>query len=143
VVGGGFLSSSLTVSRNQTLSASYAGLRTTTTLGLFRSSTSGLGAFAPGAGDLSNGAPVRQQGASLGVSHQLTPSASLTLTGVQQTTLDSGAQLGNRQRSVNLAWSLTPGPHTSLTLSARHTRFTSATNPYTESAAIGSLSLRF
>jgi uncharacterized protein (PEP-CTERM system associated) len=143
VVAGGFLNASLTQQHQQNLGVSYAALRSTFTLSVFRSETSALGQVAAGSVDLAQGAPVRQQGFSLGVSHQLTPISSLTLTGTQQTTADSGALTGNRQRSVNLGWSTRPGPRSTIALTVRHTQFDSSTNPYEESAVIGSLTLRF
>jgi uncharacterized protein (PEP-CTERM system associated) len=143
VVAGGFLNASLTQQRHQNLAVSYAALRSTFTLSVFRSETSALGQVAAGSVDLAQGTPVRQQGFSLGVSQRLTPVSSLTLTGTQQTTLDSGALTGNRQRSVKLGWSATTGPRSTFALSARHTQFDSATNAYEESAVIGSLTLRF
>jgi uncharacterized protein (PEP-CTERM system associated) len=143
VVAGGFLNASLTERHHQTLAVSYAALRSTFTLSVFRSATSALGQVAAGSVDLAQGAPVRQQGFSLGVAHQLTPIDSITLTGMQQTTLDSGALTGNRQRSVSLGWSSRAGPRSTIAATARHTQFDSAASSYKESAVIGSLTLRF
>ncbi|MDP1898943.1 MAG: TIGR03016 family PEP-CTERM system-associated outer membrane protein [Rubrivivax sp.] len=143
VVAGGFLNSSITQSRSQNLAVSYAALRTTFTVSVFRTTTSALGQVEPVSGDLAQGVPVRQVGATLGASHRLAPGTSLTLTATQRKTLDSGAQLGNQQRTVTLGYSMSPGPRSSLTLTARHTQFESTTNPYHESALIASLGLRF
>ncbi len=143
VVAGGFLNSSLTQTHQQNLAVSYAALRATFTVSIFRTETSALGQVVAGSVDLAQGAPVRQLGISLGVSHRLTASSTLSLTGTQNRTLDTGALAGSRQRTLNLGWSIATGPRSNVALSARHNEFDSATNPYEESAVIGSLTLRF
>lgn len=142
VVTLGFLNSSLTLQRSQLLSVAYTALRTTFTLSAARNETRPLGPTAA-TGDLAQGLAVRQQIASLGVSHQLTPGAALNLSAAQQTTAGAGSLNGNRLRSAAVGWTLAPGARTSLAFSLRHSRFHGDTGDYTESAVSGSLGLRF
>ena len=46
-------------------------------------------------------------------------------------------------QSVVATWSTRLGPHASASLGLRHNRFDSDTNPYNESALIGSVRLQF
>lgn len=143
VAGGGFLSSGKTLEHIQNLSVGYIAIRTTFTLSGFRSDTEPLDAAAGVGGDLASVGRVRQQGYTAGVSHQLTPIASLALLGSLRRTLDEPAKAGNDERSVSLSLSGQLGQRTSATASVRHTRFDGASLPYTESAVVGSISLRF
>ncbi len=142
VVTLGFLNSSLTAQRSQLLSVSYSALRTTFTLSASRNETRALGVPAT-SGDLAQGGSVSQQFASLGVSQQLTPGASMNLNLAQQSTAGAGTRNGNKLRSAALGWSLAPGARTTMSLSVRHSRFSGDTGDYTESAVSGSLGLRF
>lgn len=142
-VGGGFLNSAQTLQRSQNVSLAVTGVRTTITFAGFRTQTSRLDSVASVSDDLSQGAPVRQLGFSAGISHRLTETAALALAATQQKTLNAGAQPGNEQRSYTLSLSDSLGRRTTGILSVRHTKFDSETNPYTESAVVGSLSLRF
>ncbi|MDE2276760.1 MAG: TIGR03016 family PEP-CTERM system-associated outer membrane protein [Burkholderiales bacterium] len=141
-VGGGFLVSGLTLQRSQIGSVAVSGLLTTITFSIFRTATQPLGAGSAG-GDLATVTLLRQQGASLGLSQRLTATSTLTATYLLQRTLDAGAQPGNRQRLALLGWTEALGPRTNAGLTLRHTVFDSATNPYQESAVIGTFSMRF
>ncbi|MDE2565371.1 MAG: TIGR03016 family PEP-CTERM system-associated outer membrane protein, partial [Burkholderiales bacterium] len=142
VVGSGFLASGLTVQRSQIGSVAVSGLLTTVTFSVFRTATQPLGPGTTG-GDLATVSLLRQQGASLGLSQRLTATSNLTATYLLQRTLDAGAQPGNRQRLALLGWNESLGPRTNVGLTLRHTVFDSATNPYQESAVIGTFFMRF
>lgn len=143
VVAGGFLTSGPTVQRSQNLSAAYQGLRATITVSLLRSeSRSAVEATATG-GDLANTNRVRQQGLSVSLTHRLTPESSFVVTASQQRTPSSGNFGGSDLQSVVATWSTRLGPHASASLGLRHNRFDSDTNPYNESALIGSVRLQF
>jgi uncharacterized protein (PEP-CTERM system associated) len=142
-VVGGFLGSALALQRTQNVAVSISGLRTTITLNGFRTETSRLGQTSISSGDLSLVDSVRQLGHSFGVSHRLTPSASIALNATRLRTLNSGALPGTEQRLVSLSLLGSLGPHTSGSISARRTLFVSPTAPYNESALVGSLSLSF
>jgi len=139
----GFLNSARSLQRGQNLSVALSGLRTTVTLSAFRAATSRLDGVVYGEGDLSQVDQVRQLGYSVAVSYRLTPVSSLAFVGARQKTLDAGSQPGNDQRSATLSWSSSLGPRMTTSLALRHTLFESDSNPYNESAIIGSLSLRF
>jgi uncharacterized protein (PEP-CTERM system associated) len=142
VVIGGFLTSGPTVQRSQNLTAAYQGLRHTLTVSLLGSDTRSLGAGGA-QGDLANANAVRQQGLSVGFSHRLTPESSLVVTASLQRTPAAGTFGGSDQQSVVATWSTRLGRTASGSLGLRHTRYDNDSNPYNESAVIGSLRLQF
>lgn len=143
VVTGGFLTSGPTVQRNQNVTAAYQGLRATITLSLLRTeSRSAVEADATG-GDTANGNRVKQQGLSVSLSHRLTPDSSFVVSASQQHTPSSGNFGGSDLQSIVATWSTRLGTRASASLSLRHNRYDSDTNPYHESAVIGSLRMQF
>jgi hypothetical protein len=60
----------------------------------------------------------------------------------QQKTVGTTDLQGNDLNSVNLAWTTRLGRSADLSASLRHSK-AGGTNPYTESALLGTLSLRF
>lgn len=143
VAVGGFLSSGPTVQRNQNVAAAYQGLRATVTVALLRTESSSALASSAGAGDVANGKRVRQQGLSVSLTHRLTPASSVAVTASQQRTPASGNFGGSDLQSVAATWSTRLGPHASASLGLRHNRFDSDSNPYNESAFIGSIRMQF
>jgi uncharacterized protein (PEP-CTERM system associated) len=143
LAGGGFLRAGKTLDHTQTLAVGYTAVRTTFTVSAFRSESEPLDENTAVGGDLSNVGRVRQAGFSVGASHRLTPTASLALTGSQSRTLDEPGQAGNEQRSVSLFLSETLGPRTNGSVGVRHTRSYGETDPYRESAIVGSVSIQF
>jgi uncharacterized protein (PEP-CTERM system associated) len=141
VVIDGFLTSSSTVQRSQNLSMAYQGVRTTLTVSALRSQSSRLGDGGE-QGDLTNGA-VRQQGLSVTMSYRLTSDTSFVVSLSEQRTPGVGVQAGNETRTVVASWATPVGRRSNLSLSVRHTRFDSDTNPYHESAIIGSYRMQF
>ena len=95
------------------------------------------------AGDLSLAARIQQTTATAAFVHRLTPTASFTLTVSDQKTSDFGALAGNELRLVSAGLSDTLTRLITGTLTLRHARFTSPSQPYTESAIIGSLGMTF
>lgn len=143
VPSGGFLSSALSLQHTQTVSFSISGLRSDISLSAYRNDSRRLDTLSNGVDDLSSVDRVRQTGASLALSHRLTPDSSLTLVGTQSHTLDTPTRPGFSQRSISLTWSGTLSLRSSGTLGFRHTRSASDVNPFTESAVLGSLNYRF
>lgn len=141
-VGGGFLYGGLTQQHYRNLSVSWSGQRQTATLSAFRTSSSALDRN-NAQGDLALVGQVRQQGYAASVSHRLTEVSSLMLTLTRQRTLDADGQPGNQQKMVTLGWSGSLTDRLTGTLMLRHIDFASTTNPYQESALVGSLSVRF
>lgn len=140
---GGFLNNAQSIQRSQTASVALGGLRTTLTLTGTRSVSQQLQGLSYAAGDLSLAARIQQTTASAALVHRLTPTASFTLTISDQKTADAGALAGNELRLVTAAVSDALTRLLSGTLTLRHARFTSPTQPYTESAIIGSLGMTF
>ncbi|HPP83493.1 MAG TPA: TIGR03016 family PEP-CTERM system-associated outer membrane protein, partial [Rubrivivax sp.] len=94
-------------------------------------------------GDLSLVGRVRQYGVTASVGHRLTPTATLTLTAGDQKTSDSGPLAGNDLRTFTAAVSETLTQGVTGMLLVRHSRFASRSNPYTESAIVGSIGMTF
>lgn len=143
VATGGFLSGSATVQRQQLASMAYQGLRSTFTVSWSQSNSRLAGESSSGSGLSADGA-VRQQGLTLGWSHRLTADSSLAVGLSQQRTLgDNSRGGGNDLRSLTATWNGRLGPHSSVSLGLRHSSFDSDTNPYSESAVLGSIRMQF
>lgn len=147
VVSGGFLTSALSLQRNRTASVALSWQRTTLTLSAFRSESRRVDEVASVDDDLSSADAVRQLGLTMAVSHRLTPTMALTLSASRLKTLDAenanDVLPGNEQRTVNLIWTNILGRRTTASLTLRHAVADGETNPYVESALIGSVSFRF
>jgi uncharacterized protein (PEP-CTERM system associated) len=132
----GFLTSGPTVQRSQNVSMAYQGLRATLTVSVFQTRSDS-------ASQLSSGSTVQQRGFSASLSHRLTSAASVVVTASLQQTPSAGAQTGNDLKSIVATWSSKLGPHSNVSLGLRHTQADSDTNPYQESALIGSIRMEF
>jgi hypothetical protein len=140
---GGFLNSQSSVDRTQAASVTYAGIRSTVTFGANYRESRRIAGVSYAVGDLSETDRVRETGWSVGLSHRLTPLSSFSLRTSRQKTLDSGPLVGNELRESSIFHSATVGVRTTGVVELRHTEFDSPTNPYKETALIGSLSFRF
>ncbi|MBZ8143431.1 TIGR03016 family PEP-CTERM system-associated outer membrane protein, partial [Rubrivivax gelatinosus] len=139
----GFLNSAPSLQRSQALALVVTGIRNTFTVAASSSESTRLGEQQYEGGDLAIVPRVRQYGLTMGLTHKLSRQMSLGVTGSAIKTLDEDTQPGNEQRRVELSLSNEFGPRTSGTLALRHVRFDSDTNPYRESALVGSLNYRF
>lgn len=139
----GFLNSAPSLQRSQTLTLAVNGVRNTLTMVATSSTSERLGDQQYDAGDLSIVPRVRQYGVMAGLDHRLTPKASLSLTASLHKTLDEDTQPGNELRRLELSVSNDLGARTQGTLALRRVWFDSETNPYRESAIVGSLNHRF
>ncbi len=139
LVNGGFQSSAPSLQRRQEFSVALNGLRTTTLLTAYQTRTSNLDPLASVTGDLSTQGTVTQRGLGATLSHRLTPQASATASLMLLKSTASATSLATDQRSLTLGWSTQLSAHLSLSLSARHTAFSSTTSPYHESAVIAGL----
>lgn len=139
VVVGGFITAAPTVQRVQNLSVAYLGLRTTFSATWLKTANRDVDTTTA-ASSLSG---VRQQGWTLSLSHRLTPEASLVVTLSDQHTSGNGSLPGNQLKSLLATWSSRLGPYTNVSLGLRHSQFDSETNPYTESAVLGSVRMQF
>ena len=143
LANGGFLNSSATIQRNQTLSVALLGLRTTLLLSAFRNQSKAADSTADDAGDLSNGNKLRQRGLSMNVSHRLTPMAALSFDLSLTKSQGSVDSRSTDLKSLTATWTNRLSEAVDLSLSARRTLFSSSTDPYNESALTANLTVRF
>lgn len=143
VLSSGFVASAPTLQRLQDLSFSLDGQRTSLLFSLSQTMTSLLNAAAQtGGGDLAQSSFVHQRGATVSISHRLTPDSSLYAAfSVMQNRGDTSA-LSNDLRSLTANWSGRLGRWLTLTLGARHTSFTGTTG-YRENALTANLVQQF
>ncbi|NML14397.1 TIGR03016 family PEP-CTERM system-associated outer membrane protein [Azohydromonas caseinilytica] len=138
-----FLSSAVTVQRNQQLSVGWVGPRDTLSFAFQRTSGRRLDTL-PGVsvGDILSNETIDQQGYSMTLAHRLTPLSTLTL-GYTQRRAAGSVNGSTTLRSGTAQWSTKLGPRTTLLLLGRHARSKGGLEPYTESALIGTFGLTF
>lgn len=142
VASGGFVSSAVTLVSRQDLSVALQGVRTTLTLGLYRSDSRRIDAGGATTDGLGASGQVRQQGFNFTVGHRLTPSSDLNL-GLSQGRTRGGTGFDSSElRSLTVAWTSQLGARTNLSLGARHVSFDSTTSPYVESALTATIGIR-
>lgn len=142
-VGGGFLTSALTVQRRQDLSFGLIGVRSSATFLASRTDSRRVNGVAPAAGDLAAFGDVRQTAFSLNLSHRLTPISSLSLLLSEQRTEGGGGDQSTVLRLISLNWASKLGPRSTVSLGARHAAFDSPTAPYDENVVTGIFSHQF
>lgn len=138
-VGGGFITPGASLQERHDFAWNYNAKRLTLALQAFanRSGQIGTTSVTP------LGEDVRQRGYNGTLSYRLTPSASFGLNGSRLMTKPTSVQPGTDLKSLSLTFSDQLGRRTTGALSARHTVFNSAFNPYRESAVTASLAMRF
>ena len=142
-VSPGFLSSSASVTHLQALSAAWRDQRSTAMLSVTRSISRRVDSASNAVDDLSTAGQVQLIGASLDLSHRLTPlsTMSLVLSGNQgHGTL---ASQFNRQRQVGLQYSFRPTAASSLVLGLRRAHYENSLTPYGESTIFATIGIRF
>ena len=142
-VGGGFLTSALTLQRRQDLSVGLLGVRSSITFLLTRNDSQNLGGTNAISGDLAASPVVQQRSFSVNIAHRLTPISTLNLLLSEQKNEGNSASVSNKLRLMSLSWSSKLGPKSTVSLGARHAVFDSPTAPYDESAVTGLFSLQF
>lgn len=142
-VGGGFLTSALTLQRRQDLSVGLIGVRSTITFLLTRTNSERLDGSSASSGDLAAFGGVEQRAFSVNMAHRLTPISSLNLLLSEQRNSGNNTSLSTKLRLVSLTWSSKLGPQSSVSLGARHSVFDSSTAPYDETAVTGLFSVQF
>ncbi len=141
-LSGGFLSSAVSLQRSQNLSYALQGLRNNFVLSAFATSTRRLDRFSNAQDDLSDVDVLRQRGFSASLSHRMTPTSSMVLSLSQQKTVGTTDLLDNDLNAASLAWTTRLGRSADFSASLRHSK-AGGTNPYTESALLGTFSMRF
>jgi uncharacterized protein (PEP-CTERM system associated) len=143
LASGGFLTSNVTVQSRQELSYALLGARSTVLVSALRNDVRLLNAAANASPDLSATNTLVESTLSLNLSHRLTPlsalSADLALTRTSGGAGDQHTEL----RSATLTWTNRLAERVDLSVSARRSWFDSITEPYTESAVIANLRMRF
>jgi uncharacterized protein (PEP-CTERM system associated) len=139
LVAGGLLGSAVSLQQRRDLSWALLGVRTTLNLQAYTSHTRIL----DDPNNTSRIEPVRLWGYSATVSHRLTPTSSVSLTGTRQVAKSTATQAGNDLKSLLLSWSERISTRTSVGLSARYSTFDSPTDPYREAAVTASVTLVF
>lgn len=138
-----FIRSALTVQRVQNLSFALLGLRNTVTLAALQTETRQLDQVVLASQDFNSASLIKQRGLSAEWAHRLTPLATLSLLAGYERTTGSLDTQDASLRSLGGRWTTRLGRRTNLSLGARHARFTSATSPYRESAAFGTLEVKY
>ncbi len=140
LVAGGVLTAGVSLQRRRDLSWALLGRRTTLTLQAFASDTQLLDTASPAA---TNDGPVHLWGYVGTVSHRLTPTSTVSLSGSRQVARATLTQGGNNLKSVQLTWDSVVSVRTSVSLGARYSVFNSPVDPYREAALTASLGMRF
>jgi len=140
---GNFLTSAVTLQRRQDLSFALLGVRDTITFLFSRSTSNRLDTVSSSIDSLSATNTITQQGLSVNYNHRLTPDYSLGVQLSQQTTAGDVATQDNTLRSLGLNVSGKVGKRTSTSLGLRRLVADSPTNPYSENALTGHLSVQF
>lgn len=141
-----FLSSGATVQRRQQLAFALQGARNTLTLMLNRNNNQSI-LTTVGASDdfgLNNINNIRQRGFSLNLSHRLSELSNINLLVSRQESSSAGINTLKSTMTMYQASLTAPlGTKTNGSISVRHAEFDNTTNPYTENALIGTVSVIF
>ncbi len=138
----GFINKAVTVTRNQNLSLALQGQRNTLVLSAFATSSRRVDTLSQAQDDLSQVSRLTQQGASMSLSHRLTPTASVVMFASAERTPDQEDVQGNGLGELSLTWSDRIGPRSGVSVTGRHTRATGA-SPYTENSLLARFNHQF
>ena len=141
-----FLTSRATVQRRQQLALAIQGARNVLTLLVNRNENQSILASQAANDDFATNTTtgVRQTGFSINLSHRLSEQSSLNILASRQNSDASGnstLRTSTTLYQANLISKL--GPKTSATVGIRRTEFDSPSNPYTENAVLGSISVTY
>lgn len=139
-----FLTSAVSLQRQQELSFALLGVRDTITFAATKLESSGLNAASTAANNLNNPLFFNQFGFSVNYAHRLTPDYSLGVMASQQHTsaLGQSNSQDGRLRSLNLNVSGKVGKQSTASIGFRRVVYSAAT-PYNESAVFGTLIVQF
>lgn len=139
-----FLSSRASLQQRQQLALAFRGARNTLTILFNRNESQSLFTSTTIPDDFSLNTNIRQRGLSVNLSHRLTSRSNLNMLASRQESVGTGIsalKVTTTMYQANLTSPL--GPKTTGGLSIRHTEFDSTSNPYTENALIGTISVVF
>lgn len=141
-----FLSSRATVQRRQQLALAIQGVRNTLTFMLNRNESDSILASNSISDDFSQNSTnsIKQRGISVALSHQLSGLTSANLMASRQESTGAGnASLKATTTLYQGGLSSKLSAKTTGSLTVRHSKFDNSSNPYTENAVIGTLSVIF
>ncbi len=139
----GFLSSAATIQDSLSLSAAARGVRSAATLTITRGSTRRADVSIAAADDLSKSDRIRTSSLGLNLSHRLTPLSTVNLTGTWLQTTGSLAVQSNKQRTLFAQYSSSLARNANWSLALRRSLYETRLVPYSESAVIATIGLRF
>lgn len=142
LIGGGFLASSAAVHRRQELSLATQGLRTSVIVSAFATHSRRADTLVAVADDLSSGG-VRQRGLSFTVTHRLTPTGSVGLSGTTQRSQSDGLGQRNTLNTLMATWTEQVSRRMRASLSVRHSAFGGDADERRENALTGTLNVSF
>ncbi|WP_295005737.1 TIGR03016 family PEP-CTERM system-associated outer membrane protein [uncultured Dechloromonas sp.] len=138
-----FLTSRATIQRRQQLTLAMQGARNTLTVMFNRNENQTILANDTVSDDFSinNTNSIKQRGVIVNFSHQLTGESNATLMASRQESIGAGTTIQKVTTTMYQGSLMSKlGPRTSGSISVRHTKFDTPTNPYTENALIGTIS---
>lgn len=136
LVGGGAISSAVTVTTRHQLMASYGNARLSGSLQIFATSNRA-------ADPASSVDAFKQWGYMANASYRLSPTATISALGSRLLTQGTDTRAGTELKSATLSWSDLIARRTTASLSVRYSVFNSTTDPYREGAISASLNQRF
>ncbi len=139
----GFLSSAATIQDALTLSAVARGVRSAATLTFTRGTSRRADTTVVAADDLALSDRIRTSSLGLNLSHRLTPLATVNLTGTWLQTSGSQSLQSNRQRAVFAQYGSSLARNANWSLALRRTLYETSRVPYSESAVVATIGLRF
>jgi len=140
---GGFLTSNVTVQSRQELSFALLGVRGTVLISAFRNDARLVTPASGASGDLAGANSLLQSGASINLSHRLTPLSAVSVDLSRTRTSGGVGDENTSLQSLTVTWSSRLAERVDLSVSARRSSFDSATDPYSESALIANLRVQF
>ena len=138
-VGGGLLTTAVSLQRRQDLSVALLGQRTNLSLQAFSTESRVLDTGAAGVVN----EPVVQRGYNGTLSYRLSPASAISLTGTQQKTLSTATRRGNDLKSASLNLTSQASRTASTSLSARYAVFNSDTNAYRDTSIAATVRFQF
>ncbi len=140
---GGFLTSAVSLQRQQQLSFALFGARSTVTAVATRTKNTRVDTVSTAKDDVSTATAVHQNGLNVNYSLRVSPLSVFSVVAARQSSFGSSGQAGTTTRSFGVNFSTSLNKDTSVNVGARRTAFDNTTAPYNETSVTGNLVLRF
>lgn len=139
----GYLPSQVTEQLAQNASVAWLGIRSNVILNVYQTQARNLSPLSNPSNNFAGGDPIRWYGGSASWSHQMTPTATLSVNfSGQRTASDGGGQSSNLWFGT-VSWSNQVTRRINLSVTARRQVFDSTTSPYNESALLAIATMTF